>query len=886
MNISYPVTAPHTLDTDTIAHAFQTDIAAGLSPVEAEKRVTHFGLNAYGETHQKSVWQMILRQFLSPIVYLLVFGAVVSTWFEGLVEAIAIFIVILLNACIGFMMEWQARNSMNALKKMDISLARVLRNRQISEIPSARLVPGDMILLEAGDVVAADARLTEANRLQCDESSLTGESLPAEKNVTPLKADIALADQTNMVFKGTSVMNGTARAIVTATGKYTQLGMITSLVEASEESSTPLDKKLESLSSRLIRIMLMMTFVFAFTGYLQGKAWLEILKTSIALAVAAFPEGLPIVSTIALAYGMLLLARRNAIVKKLSSVETLGSTGVILTDKTGTLTENKIQVESLAFPEERTGVILQQGVMTLPPGALKRNRENFDRLRLTGLLCNNATQTTGDPVETALIEMAEAFDDPDALIRQYPRVAEIPFSSDTRLMATLHRPEDRFLAAVKGAVEQVLEKCRFIQKGSDIRPLPREESEAILRESEALAAEGLRVLAFAFRESADADTETFAEDLVYTGMVGFLDPPRQDVEPAIRTCREAGIRVAMITGDHPLTALNIARKTGITDATDQHVINGKDLPDKIEDDLWKNKILHTRVFARATPKQKLDIAEVYQQAGYVVAMTGDGVNDAPALKKADVGIAMGLRGTQVARETAGIVLKDDSFASITEAVAHGREIFRNIQKFVIYLISCNLSEIFTVTALGFIAPQSTLTALQILFLNMVTDVFPALALGVGKGDPGIMKRPPRNPALGILTSDGWLITGGYSLLMTLAVVTAVLYGIHIINVDAITANNIAFISLAFAQLFHVFNMASPGSGVFKNEITQNPYVWLALLFCGLSLPVVYAFSSVYEALHLSQLQIESWYLCLFAGLAPVILLNSFKLVRKAFQSFS
>ena len=888
MKITYPFINPHTLSVEEIVQAFETNADNGISQSEAENRTKEFGANIYEAQKQKSIWMMLLLQFKSPIVYLLVAAAVVTLYFQNYIEAGAIGVVILINALIGFFMELQARSSMNALREMDVILCRVIRDAKTQEIPSEKLTPGDVVLLEAGDVIPGDGRLIEINQLQCDESSLTGESLPTEKNIEKLDKETVLGDQHNMVFKGTSVMNGKGKAVVTGIAQHTQLGTITSLVESAEETVTPLDKKLASLSKKLIWITLFMTSIFAITGMIQGKPWLVIFETSIALAVAAFPEGLPIVSTVALAYGMLLMAKRNAIVKKLSSVETLGSTSVILTDKTGTLTENTIHVDTFSFPAEEIKVRIENKELKFENGEIKSSKENLEQLKLIGVLCNNAAPKNiedkknllGDPIEVALIHLYNTGGkSADEIKNQYERIAEMPFSSETKLMGTLHKsPNGNFIAA-KGSVEHLLEKCNRLQNGTGIEEIKDNDKKKILDASEKMAANGLRVLAFAYNVGGEINKDNYLDGLVYAGMIGFLDPPRLDIKEAILTCRKAGIKVVMITGDHPLTALNIAKKTGLVNDDEQAVITGKDLPaaDSLSDE-WKEKILNTAVFARTTPKQKLEIAGIYQMAGNIVAMTGDGVNDAPALKKADVGIAMGLRGTQVAKETASIVLKDDSFISIAEAVAHGREIFRNIQKFVIYLVSCNLSEIFIVTALGFIAPAATLLALQILFLNMVTDVFPAMALGVGKGDKTIMDNPPRNPAKNIITNKNWIAIALYSAAITLSVIIAVFYCKAYISVDDKVANNIAFITLAFAQIFHVFNMSSPHSKLLVNEITTNKFVWLAILLCTGLMLLVYAVPQLRLVLGLSILSSKAWVVSMIAASLPLLVVQLYKII--------
>ena len=887
MKIKYPIKNPHTLSIEEILHLFQTQVVVGISKTEAEKRSKEFGLNVYQTQKQKPIWLMLIQQFNSPIVYLLVFGMAVSVYFQDYIEGVAIGVVILINALIGFLMELQARSSMNALKEMDVILSKVIRDGKTQEIPSEKLTVGDVVVLEAGDVVPGDGRLVELNQLQCDESSLTGESLPTEKNLEKMPEDAALGDQHNMVFKGTSVINGNGKAVITGIAQNTELGTITALVESSEDTITPLDKKLNALSKKLIWLTLIMTAIFAITGIIQGKDWVSIVKTSIALAVAAFPEGLPIVATVALSYGMLHMARRNVIVKNLSSVETLGSTTIILTDKTGTLTENKIYVDTFSFPDENLKVHIKSDSLIFDNGEIKNSQENFEKLILIGALCNNATVKTaktkkkllGDPIEIALINLANTSgSSADDFHTQYERTGEVPFNSEIKIMGTLHKnTEGGYFVAAKGSVEHLIEKCKQTQSGATIKAFGEKEKKTILAESEKMAAQGLRVLAFAYREGKEFAKDDFLKDLVYVGMIGFLDPPRTDIKHAILSCRKAGIKVVMITGDHPMTALNIAQKTGLIDEDDQNVMTGKDL---INGDLntneYRKKVLSTAVFARTTPKQKLDIAAVYQKASNIVAMTGDGVNDAPALKQADVGIAMGMRGTQVAKETANIVVKDDSFASIVKAVAQGRVIFQNIQKFVIYLVSCNLSEIFIVTTLGFIAPASTLLPLQILFLNMVTDVFPALALGLGKGDKTIMEHPPKDPKADIISNRKWIDISLYAIVITLAVMAALIYCHQTMKIDNKIENNVAFITLAFSQLFHVFNMSSVGSHLFINDVTKNKFVWLAILICTGIMVLVFALPEMRLVLGLAELPVNMWVVCIVASLLPLLIIQIYK----------
>ncbi len=892
MQINYPFNDVHSFSIEELLESFQTNAESGITNLEAVKRNKEFGLNSYKAQKQKSILLMFLQQFTNPIVYLLLFGIAVSVYFKDYVEAVAIAVVIIINAIIGFLMELQARNSMNALKAMDVIHSKIIRDGKTQEINSENITIGDIVVLEAGDIVPGDGYIIELNQLQLDESSLTGESLPATKISGKLPKETVMADQHNMVFKGTHVINGNAKAVITAISAHTQLGTITSLVESSKETITPLDKKLKKLSKNLIWLTLSVTLIFAITGIIQGKKWIVIIKTSIALSIAAFPEGLPIVATVALAYGVIIMAKHHVIVKKLSSVETLGSTNVILTDKTGTLTENKIFVNVVNFPEEKIEVTIVNNELIFRENKIEKSKENFEKIILIGLLCNNATiesslntstKNLGDPIEIALLHLASTSPElsKENFKEQYKRIAEEAFNSETKIMGTLHNSSGNNFVAAKGSLEHLLKKCNKIQYGSIIKNLEDEERNTILLQADKIAAKGLRVLAFAYKNDAEITKDDFLKELIYVGTIGFLDPPRLDIKPSIISCKKAGIKVVMITGDHPQTALNIAKKIGLIDDGEQNVITGKDLSTiKTITDEWKRKILSTSVFARTTPKQKLDIAEIYQNQGNIVAMTGDGVNDAPALKKADVGIAMGLRGTQVAKETASIILKDDSFKSIVKAVSQGRFIFLNIQKFVIYLVSCNLSEIFIVTALSFFTDTAVLLPLQILFLNMVTDVFPALALGLGKGDDTVMNEPPKNPKDAIISNKNWIDISVYSFMMTLSVFLAVVYCKKYISPDDKIANNVAFVTLAFAQLFHVFNMSSVSSGIIINDITKNKFIWWALIICIALMVLIYAVPQMRLVLGLVKLSFTVFLVCGIASLLPLIFGHTYKKIWK------
>lgn len=822
--------APHARTGGQVLEELDVSVELGLSPEEAGRRLDLYGPNELRKHAKKSVWSVLFGQFRSLVVALLAVAAVVSFVFGETVEGAAILVVILLNAAIGFFTEIRAVRSMEALHDMGQTTTRVRRAGDLAEAPAEDLVPGDVVLLEGGDVAAADLRLVAASRLQADESALTGESLPVSKDPEPVSEATPLAERTSMVFKGTSVTRGSAEAVVVATGMRTELGNISSLVEGAGKESTPLEKKLDELSRRLVWVVLAVAAVVAGGGILSGKEPLLMIQTAVALSVAAIPEGLPIVATIALARGMLRMARRNALINRLAAVETLGSTDVICTDKTGTITENRMTATHFALEgQDLHSEDLRRGV----------SGEPLRELLEIGALCNNASLGTngsgpvGDPLETALLVAAkEGGVDREALLTTVPRVGEEAFDSDVKMMATYHAVPGGRLVAVKGAPERVLEVCDLVRAVEGDEKLDSPRRAAWQRRNEGLAGTGLRVLAIAAKLARDENEGPYG-GLTLLGLVGLADPPRDDTREAIARGRQAGIKIVMVTGDQPVTAHNIARAVGLADEGDDEVVHGVDIPEPGEiSEEERRRLLRTRIFARVTPKQKLDLISLYQQNGSIVAMTGNGVNDAPALDRADIGVAMGLRGTQVAREAADVVLWDDAFSSITFAVEQGRVIFSNIRRFVTYLLSCNVSEILIIALASFAGAPLPLLPLQILFLNLVTDVFPALALGVGEGTAAVMDRPPRDKSEPILARRHWRAIFGYSATITVAVLAALALATTWLNLPERGAVTVSFLTLAFAQLFHVFNMRDGSASFLRNDVTHNPYVWLALLLCA------------------------------------------------------
>jgi len=877
----YPVENAHLIKINELAKLLDVNLQTGLKESSINDRITKYGLNSYAAQKQKSIWLILFEQFKSPIILLLVVAAGFSFFFKDWLEGFSIIAVIFITAVLGFFMELQARNSMKALKEMDISVSKVWRDNALKEIPSERIVPGDVLELEAGDMAMADARLMEVNQFEIDESALTGESLPVEKNIEILEGDVSLADKINSIFKGTSVVKGNARAIVTGTALQTELGKITQLVEAAKQHDTPLEKKLQGLTKILMLITAAFASIFIITGLLQGKQFYLIVETALALAVAAIPEGLPVVSIIALTYGMLRLAKKQVLIKRLASVETLGGINTIFTDKTGTLTENKIDVNRLVFFDEE--ITINKSSKDIGT-AITKNNAGFEKLLIISTLCNNAVSAPeennkkylGDPIEIALLQFVNLCKTNAATINaSYPRIAEEPFSSETKLMATLHKKDVRNFVAAKGAVEKLINKCTLYCVADKVVPLTEADKESFLNKAEVIEAQGSKVLAFAFKEADNISTDNFLSDLTLAGLIGFLDPPRMEVVDALQSCRDAGIKVIMITGDHPATALNIAEKIKLSEK-ENVVINGAALNTKLPDE----KLFAATIFARVTPKQKLDMVSLYQKQGNIVAMTGDGINDAPALKKADIGIAMGIRGTQVAKETAAMILKDDSFTSIVAAIMQGRVIFKNIKNFLMYLLSCNLSEIFIVFFYGLLNFPFSILPLQILFLNLVTDIFPALALGLGTGNNLIMKIPPRNPQQPIVIKRDWFTINVYAVLLALPIMLVTWYCSYYLKYAPQLCNNISFFSLALSQLWHVLNLSSRKISFFYNEITRNKFTWAATLLCIVIMAVFYFISPLNKYIGLQMLSINTWVIITATSIAPVFLIQLFKRLFK------
>jgi len=869
--------APWSLDPREVAAALGVDPAVGLSPDEAAARLARAGPNRLREIAPERPLAILIRQFRSPVMAILAAAAAVAFGFGEWIDGGAIAVVLAVNASLGFVVELRAVRSVEALRRLVETRARVRRGGAVSVIPATDLVPGDIALIEAGDLVAADLRILSSSRLQANESALTGESAPVGKDPRPAPSDASLPERRSLLHSGTAVTRGAGIGVVIATGMLTELGRIAHLVEEAEEEVTPLEVRLDALARRLIALTVAIAIVPVAIGLARGQDLFHWISMGLALAVAAIPEGLPIVATIALARGMLRLSRRHALVQRLSAVEALGATGVILTDKTGTLTENRLTVRRIELAEGAVDVGADDPPFRAAGGAISPDPGTplHAALRIA-LLCNDAhlgaggdpQGGSGDPLEIALLAAgARAGLDRTSLEVAAPRVREEAFDPTLRLMGTVHETGDRVAVAVKGATEAVLARACDELCASGPRPLDDAARERWLARSRELAGQGHRVLALAERVGGGAEEPVY-ERLAIVALVALIDPPRREVAESIAACREAGIRVVMVTGDQRETARTIARQLGIGERERPEVVEGRELARILRE--GGSAPLGASVFARVDPEQKLAIVQHFQEAGEIVAMTGDGVNDAPALRKADIGVAMGLRGTEVAREAASMVLRDDSFASIVEAVRQGRVIFSNIRKFVFYLLSCNLSEVFIVTGATIIGTTLPILPLQVLFLNLVTDVFPALALAFGEGGKDVMRSRPRPADEPILTRRHWLGIGVYGLLITASVLASLLIASHELGFSEREAVTVSFLTLAGAQLWHVFSVREPGSG-FRSDVVRNPWVWGALALCVALLGLAVHVPIVARVLQVTPLPAEGWLLVAAASVAPCLI---------------
>ena len=834
----------HALAAPEVLDAFAVNPAPGLAVSEVNRRRIHYGPNALQEVRPRPAWRILIDQFASIVIALLGIAAVVA-WATGdTLESIAILVVLVLNAIVGFVTEWQAGRALDALRRQTRTITRVRREGFETTVDAEDLVPGDIIILNAGDLVPADARLFESARLQTEESALTGESTTVDKAVAPVAVDAPLAERRSMLYLGTAIAAGRAVAIVVNTGGDTELGRVGQLVAISTKERSPLEIQLTQLGRRLVYLVLIIAFVVMIAGWLRGDGLWMMFEVGISLAVAAVPEGLPAVTTLILALGVLRMARQRAIMRRLTAVETLGSTTVICADKTGTLTENRMTVREYYLADGRTIEI--DGSQ----GSLKDD-ELLERAVRIGVLCNEAsfrsdskdeTSTIGDPTETALLVLADALVlDVSHERAMHPKLAEQPFHASTKRMTTLHRRIDgQHFAALKGAPGIVLEACSAYASDSErTLSLDTDARVQFTTANEQMADRALRVLALAvkhFDEAGPFSDQDLESGYTFLGLVGMIDPPRPGVAEAISQARLAGIRTVMLTGDQINTGRAIARELGLG-AGEANAIHARDLIGANQDQL-ADLARTTDVFARVSPEDKLRIVEALQRAGEVVAVTGDGVNDAPALKRANIGIAMGQRGTEVAKEAADVVLADDNFATIVRAVEGGRTIYANITKFVHMMFSDNLGEvfmIFTAIALGWPLP---LLPLQILWMNLVTDVFPALALAVEPPSAEIMKQPPRSANQRLLSGRFMILIGWQATMLAALALGAYMWALRVYGTGA-HSRTVALFAIIGVQLGHMFNCRSRTRSALVG-LTRNPFIWVAsAIVIGLQLLAAY-----------------------------------------------
>ena len=845
----------------------------GLSSGQAEVRCGQFGENVLQEHAGKKIWQVFLEQFQDLLVLILIVAAAISVLSGSGESAAVIFVVITMNAVLGTIQHEKARKSLESLKKLSAPVAQVLRDGKSQEIPAAKVVPGDIVLLDAGSLVAADGRLLECYNLQVNESSLTGESLPVEKRAgVEDVAGIPLGDQYNIVFAGSLVTGGRGVFVVTATGMETELGKIARLMNMAKEKKTPLQVSLDQFSTHLAALILgICVLVFGLSLY-RGTSVLESLMFAVALAVAAIPEALGSIVTIVQAMGTQQMAREHAIIKDLKAVESLGCVSVICSDKTGTLTQNRMTVEQVLVD----GRVLQPGQLRL--------YDPVQRYFLYGAVLDNDAVVqgdvcTGDPTEAALLAMALRADvSPEALRREMPRLGELPFDSGRKRMSTLHWCDGICVLFTKGAPDVLLERTDQILTKSGVRPMTPEQKKQIRQQNESWAAGGLRVLAVAYRplEQMQACSLELEDSCIFLGIAAMLDPPRPESKPAVLTAKKAGIRPVMITGDHPVTALAVAEKTGILEAGDL-AVTGPGL-DQMTDGELDRKLEYISVYARVSPEHKIRIVEAWQRQGRIVAMTGDGVNNAPALKKADIGVAMGIMGTEVSKDAASMILTDDNFATMIKAVANGRNVYRNIRNAVQFLLSGNMAGILCVLYASILALPMPFAPVHLLFINLLTDSLPAIAIGMEPQEEGLLDQPPRDPKEGILTAAFLLRLVLQGMLIAVSTMTA--YHVGMDTGGAGTASTMAFSALTLARLFHGFNCRSSHS-LLSLGIRSNMWSVMAfetgtlLLAAVLFLPGLQVLFAVAD---LSARQLATVLVCAFV---PTLLIQAVKMLGEA-----
>ncbi len=888
----------HTLNVEEIYKEFDTSYD-GLNEQEARKRLSIYGRNELKQEKRQSWINIFINQFKNFLIIILLVATVISFLIGEFLDAVIIFVIVILCAFLGFVQEYRSEKAVEALKRLAAPEAKVIRNGKEMKILASEIVPGDIILIETGDKVPADARIIEEINLQVDESMLTGESHAVKKITFPLEnIGLALADRKNMVYAGTIVVSGRGKAVVVATGMNTEFGKIANMLQDVEIEETPLEKKLNVVGKYLGIISLVICFLAFLLGIYRGYNVVEMFIWSVSLAVAAVPEALPAVVTGALAIGTERMAKKNAIVRRLPAVETLGCTTVICSDKTGTLTKNEMTVRKIYTGKtihvtghgyETKGKFIEKNKEILP---LKDRQLKL--LLEIGSLCNDAVMTNkgiiGDPTEGALIVLSKkAGIDYEELRKNLPRAGEIEFDMERKRMTTLHFIDGKYYAYIKGAPEGLLELSNKIMINGNVLEINERRKKEVLKKIEEMSRDALRVLGFAYREvperlvlKEEMNAEKIESDLIFVGLVGMIDPPRPEAKEAVKLCKQAGIKIVIVTGDHLLTASAIAKEVGIIDKIDERVaITGEDL-ERMSDEELDSRISNIRVFARVSPHHKLRIVEAFKRKKEVVAMTGDGINDAPALKAANIGIAMGIAGTDVTKEASDMILADDNFATIVNAVEEGRVIYENIKKYLIYLLSCNIGEVLILTTSFFLGLPTLLLAMHILIVNLITDGLPALALGIDPPVKDIMKRKPRNPKENIFNKRRILLLLLISLTMFAVTLPIALY--YLKNYDLVKAQTITFAIIIVYQIFNAYNCKTEDKSIFEVNLFDNKWLNLSVLFSFLFLIALIQIPFIDRYLHLVDLTLNDWFIVLLAGSSAILAgeIGRF-LIRNGFQ---
>lgn len=882
---------------DSLKH-LETDVN-GLSGEEVLKRRAKYGSNELDEGKKKTMFSMFIEQFKSVMVIILIIAALISGFLGEWTDTIIILAVVLLNAVLGVLQESKAEKALEALKNMSKPFSKVKRNSEVKSIKSEDIVPGDIVLVEAGDIVPADMRIIESASLKIEEAALTGESVPVDKISEKIEgSDIVLGDRKNMAYLGSSVTYGRGLGVVTATGMKTEVGKIAGYLTSYENEETPLQKKLGEMGKYLSIGIIAIAVIMFFVGILEGRDYLNMFLTSVSLAVAAIPEGLPAIVTIVLAIGVQKMARRNAIIRKLPAVETLGSTEIICSDKTGTLTQNKMTVKEVYFNDtlfaaEKVQKKSSDDSGNVPDSDSDGDFDGAGILMQVMTLCNDSRlertnndniQVTGDPTETALVDFSFSKGVyKDKMEKMLPRENEIPFDSDRKLMTTIHIIGNTYRVMTKGAPDMLIERCTGIFINGKVEPLTASLLSKINAANKSMADKALRVLAMAYRDTdkipEDMVSENVERDLVFAGLVGMIDPPREEAKEAVRVCKEAGIRPVMITGDHRDTAAAIAKELGIV-SDDSCVITGREL-DKISEERFSNEVEKYSVYARVSPEHKVRIVKAWKNRGKIVAMTGDGVNDAPALKTADIGVGMGITGTDVSKGVSDMVLSDDNFATIVAAVEEGRKIFSNIRKSIQFLLSANMGEVITLFV-ATLLNWNILFPIHILWINLVTDTLPALALGVEKAEKDIMKQKPRKSSKSIF-SGGLGINVAYQGIVE-GLITLGSYYIAKKLYSPDVAVTVAFATLGLIQLNHAFNVRSDKKSIFQLGLFSNMYlvgaITVSIIF-QLAVIVIPGLNGIFRVV---QLNPQQWLLVFASSLVIIPIVELVKLFQRKVEA--